>query len=174
MTETPDDLTTIEQQLGRVPHGFQEVMRRNAEGLPAIIRVASLVNATPFPTLFWMSDVELSQQVYQHESKGTTRQIQDLIDGSSELQARMKQDNLDHIQLRESYYSEAIRTQIAELNLEDSFAQKGIGGNSNFSRVRCLHAYLAAHLVKHNVVGELINEVLEKQDPLRIALDQMV
>lgn len=173
MAKQIDDITAIERQLGRAPDGFQEVVCRNVDGLPAIIRVASMVNGEPFPTLFWLCDSQLSKLVYHYESNGTTQLIQEQIDGSPELQDGIRRDNLDHIRLRESYYSEEVQQEINRLDLESTFAKKGIGGNSNFLRVRCLHANLAAHLVAPNTVGDLIAAILGPEDPLVIALDQI-
>ena len=43
-------------------------------------------------------------------------------------------------------------------NFFDQLQKRGIGGISNFSRVRCLHTYYASHLVNPNVIGRIIDE----------------
>lgn len=167
------DRAQLEQQLGRSPDGFQEVIRRMPDGTPAVIRVASVVNGIPFPTLFWISDPQLSELIYRHESRGTTQDLQTQIDESETLQARIHQDNLDHIQLRESYFDEATNKALSDLGVLESFAKKGVGGNANLTRIRCLHAWIGAHIIQSNVVGELLTQHCEKDDPLVIALSKL-
>lgn len=168
-----NELEKIEQQLGRSPQGFQEVVRRNSIGDPAIIRVASIVDQVPFPTLFWISDPVLSQLVYDYESRGVTGQLQRQIDQNADLQERMVRDNENHVCLRESYFDGQIIEQLEKLGIRESFRKKGIGGNSNFLRVRCLHAYLAAHAIQPNVVGDQLELMLEQEDPLIKLLKQL-
>ena len=70
----------------------------------------------------------------------------------------MREDHLAHITLRNGYMSAAIRQRLAELGYSDVFNSKGIGGIADFSRIRCLHTWYAAHLVVPNTVGRLLDE----------------
>lgn len=168
-----DDIEIVKQQLQRDPEGFQEVVKRNRAGEPAIIRVASIVNGVPFPTLFWISDPELSSLIYRYESSGATQLIQELIDEKQEYRTQLSRDNEDYIRLREKFFDEKVLERLRNLGIEESFARKGIGGVANFSRVRCLHAYLAAHTVAKNIVGELLTSHYGPEDPLVLALGQL-
>ena len=170
---TTDDWLMLEQQLGREPNGCQEIVRRTSDGRPAVIRVASIVDGIPFPTLYWLADNNLSDLIYNYESRGATNQIQELIDDSESLQRRMIRDNETHIQRRAEYFDAPIRDRLKRLGIEEEFNKKGIGGNANFLRVRCLHAFLAAHLVEANVVGNLVLKVYGEEDPLVKALRQV-
>lgn len=150
------DLAIIERQLGRPPVGLQEVMRRNPAGLPAVLRVKSLVDGVPFPTLFWLCDERLSQLLYGLESDGTMQRVQAEVDDSAVLREQLVFDNQEHVKLRASFFTDEVRRGLEELGVGVSFAKKGIGGNANFSRVRCLHAYVAAHLIQPNAIGRLL------------------
>ena len=80
-----EDLQLIEQQLGRPPSGLQEVMKRNHNGFPAVLRVATMVEHNPFPTLFWLSDVQLNKWIHDLESAGMIERVQRIIDESAEF-----------------------------------------------------------------------------------------
>jgi hypothetical protein len=54
--------------------------------------------------------------------------------------------------------TDSIRQRLVELNFAEVFASKGIGGIADFTRIRCLHTWYAAHLVVPNTVGCLLDE----------------
>jgi hypothetical protein len=122
-----------------------------------VIRVASLVDDKPFPTLYWLIDPALCYRIDQVEAAGLIKQLQQQIDANPELQSSMRTDHLAHIELRQSYMAEPVEQRLAELNFEDVFASKGIGGIADFTRIRCLHTWYAAHLVVPNTVGGLLD-----------------
>ena len=66
-----DDRLLITELLGREPRGLAAVQVRNAKGEPSVIRVESLVDQKPFPTLFWLIDKELN---YWLDGLGSGRQ----------------------------------------------------------------------------------------------------
>jgi len=47
---------------------------------------------------------------------------------------------------------------IASLGFTGVLADRGIGGIADFQRIRCLHTYYAAHLVRPNVVGRMLDQ----------------
>lgn len=169
-----DDLRAIEQQLGRTPSGLQQVMKRTTAGLPAVLRVASVVRRAPFPTLFWISDSRLNKLIHHHESMGMTKRIQRAIDESAEYGKRLVNDHQKHVKLRQSYLGSQVKQEMEIPGVRELLSRKGIGGVANFTRVRCLHAFLAAHLVVPNLVGELLFEWLEPEDHLAKALEAIV
>ena len=128
------------------------------DGRPMVIRVASLVDDKPFPTLFWLLDPDLCYRIDQVEATGLIKQLQRRIDADPELQRGMRDDHRAHITLRENYMTPAIRQRLAELNFSEVFASKGIGGIADFNRIRCLHTWYAAHLVVANTVGHLLDD----------------
>ena len=73
----------------------------------------------------------------------------------------MRGDHQKYMALRDSLIAEADRKRIAELGFADVFTRKGIGGIADFTRIRCLHTWYAAHLVEPNTVGRLLDERLQ-------------
>jgi len=60
--------------LGRPPRAGFEVVVRNAEGDPVVIRNAPLLDdGTPMPTRYWLVDPDLSLRVARLESAGGVR-----------------------------------------------------------------------------------------------------
>ena len=123
-----------------------------------VIQVSSLVNQKPFPTLFWLVDKALNYSIDQLEAGGLIADLQAQIDVSTELQKSMAQDHQAHIDLRLSLIPSEQQQEIEELGFAAVLKRRGIGGIENFTRIRCLHTYYAAHLVKPNTVGRLLEE----------------
>ena len=128
------------------------------DGQPMVIRVASLVDDKPFPTLFWLIDPQLCYRIDQVEARGLIKQLQDRIDLDGALQDAMRDDHRAHIKLRERYMTPAIKQRLVALGFDAVFARKGIGGIADFGRIRCLHTWYGAHLVVPNTVGALLDE----------------
>ena len=152
-----DDRLLITELLGREPRGLAAVQVRNAKGGPSVIRVESLVDQKPFPTLFWLVDKELNYWLDGLEAACNISVLQQQIDASADLRAEMAMDHARYIAARDSYMSGTIRQQLAELNYLVALQKKGIGGISDFTRIRCFHTYYAAHLVQTNAVGSMID-----------------
>lgn len=157
MTIDPQTRERVTRLLGREPRGLEDVPVYAANGDPAVIRVASLVDDRPFPTLFWLVDADLGYRIDQAEAGGLIARLQAAIDADPELQAGMRVDHERHIALRDSYISASDRRRLAELGFADVLSGKGIGGLGRFDRIRCLHTWYAAHLVEPNTVGRLLD-----------------
>ncbi|MFT6101778.1 MAG: hypothetical protein ACJATV_000161 [Granulosicoccus sp.] len=151
------DITVIESLLGREPRGLEDVAVRDNAGVPMVIRVAPLVNEKPFPTLFWLIDKRLNYAIDQVEAGGLIADLQETVDSRPELQAGMVVDHQRYIELRQTYFSEIQKQHIKRLGYESVLAERGIGGIVDFQRIRCLHTYYAAHLVRTNTVGRLLD-----------------
>ena len=67
---TPDTIAQVANLLGREPRGLEEIAVTRPDGQPAVIRVASLVDDKPFPTLFWLIVPELCERFEQVEARG--------------------------------------------------------------------------------------------------------
>jgi len=154
---TPQQLERIRQLLGREPRGLAAVPVAREDGSPVVIRVASLVDDKPFPTLFWLVDGELNYRIDTEEAGGLIARFQARIDADPGLQAAMAEDHRRHIALRDSHITPEQRERLAALGYGDVLATKGIGGIADFRRIRCLHTWYAAHLVERNTVGELLD-----------------
>lgn len=151
-------LNLIEERLGRAPRGLRSVAVVDEQGEPMVIRVASLVDDRPFPTLFWLIDPVLNLRIDREEAAGTIAELQTKIDTDESLRQSMAQDHRDHIQLRESFLAAEDRALLEARGQWPALAERGIGGISDFTRIRCLHTWYAAHLVVLNTVGRLLDD----------------
>lgn len=163
MSLAPDIVDQIAALLGRQPRGLEEIAVAGTGGEPVVIRVCSLVDDKPFPTLFWLLDPVLCYRIDQLEAGGLIKQLQQRIDADPDLQHSMDLDHRAHIILRENYMLPAVRQRLQELGFGDALAQKGIGGIADFTRIRCLHTWYGAHLVVANTVGDLLDDWWRKQ-----------
>ena len=142
--------------LGREPRGLEDIPVCSPAGEPMVIRVASLVDDKPFPTLFWLIDPDLCYRIDTEEAGGLIARLQQRIDQDETLRTAMAADHQRYIALRDSFISEPMRKRIAELGYTQVFTRKGIGGIADFTRIRCLHTWYGAHLVEPNTVGSLL------------------
>ena len=158
-------LARVAALLGREPRGFEEVMVQGEAGEPVVIRVASLVDDKPFPTLFWLVDSDTCYRIDRLEAAGLIARLQRRIDADEELKSSMREDHRTHIAQRRDHMSPLVRRRLRQLGYEDVLADRGIGGIADFTRVRCLHTWYAAHLVVSNTVGRMLDEWGETQSP---------
>lgn len=150
----------ISQQLGRSPRGLRAVAALNSQGLPAVIRVASVVDGQPFPTLFWLIDPELRLRLDRLEAGGAIADLQRDINDSAELRRTMLEDHQKHKALRASFLSAEERQYLESRGMMSALDSRGIGGIADADRVRCLHTWYAAHCVEPNTIGQLTDELL--------------
>ena len=155
---SPETIDSVATLLGRRPRGLEAIPVSDQDGAPMVIRVCSLVDDKPFPTTFWLVDPELCYAIDQVEAGGLIKRLQAVIDQDPTLRVTMRQDNLAHIALREKYMSSATRERLDQLGFGQVLAGKGIGGIGDFTRIRCLHTWYAAHLVVANTVGHLLDQ----------------
>ena len=88
MSLAPDVVNQVAALLGRQPRGLEEIAVTGASGEPVVIRVASLVDDKPFPTLFWLVDPALCYRIDQLEAAGLIKQLQQRIDADPALQTQ--------------------------------------------------------------------------------------
>jgi hypothetical protein len=148
----------ITRLLGREPRGLEDVAVCNAAGDPMVIRVASLIDDKPFPTMFWLIDRDISYRIDVEEAGGLIQRLQARIDAAPELQRAMSSDHQAHIELRNSFLSTDTKMRLQELNFYEVLQKRGIGGIADVTRIRCLHTWYASHLVVGNTVGKLLEE----------------
>ena len=147
----------VARLLGREPRGLREVPVLDKDGQPAVIRVAPLVDGKPFPTLFWLVDPELCYRIDQAEASGLIQHFQERVDGDGVLREAMTADHHDYISLRNHYMGETERQSLQELGYYHILQTRGVGGIADFTRIRCLHTWYGAHLVKANTIGKLLD-----------------
>jgi len=158
MTITPAIVNQVAVLLGRAPRGLEAIAVTGPAGEPVVIRVASLVEDKPFPTLFWLVDPALCYRIDQLEALGLIKRFQQRVDLESNLQSGMRDDHEAYIALRDSYIGPDIRQRLEALGFSDALVTRGVGGIGDFTRIRCLHTWYGAHLVEPNTVGTMLDE----------------
>ena len=148
----------IKLLLGREPRGLEAVEVLDQQGAPSVIRVASLVEDKPFPTMYWLVDKQLNYHIDQLEADGLIGRMQQVIDADQSLQEAMTSDHQRFIVQRDNHMSSAIKQRLLDQGYYDALQERGIGGIANFSRIRCLHTYYAAHLVNPNTIGNWLDK----------------
>jgi hypothetical protein len=154
---TAEVRTRVAALLGREPRGLEEIALAAADASPMVIRVASLVDDTPFPTLFWLVDPTLNYRIDQVEAGGLIKQFQRRVDGEARLREQMRADHQAHIALRASHISDADRLRLEQLGFSEVLSDRGIGGIADYQRIRCLHTWYAAHLIVPNTIGAMLD-----------------
>jgi hypothetical protein len=68
----------------------------------------------------------------------------------------LAQDHQNYIDLRKQLMPPEHRAELQSLGYMETLDKRGIGGIENFTRIRCLHTYYAAHLIQPNTIGAMI------------------
>ena len=163
---TADQRARVATLLGREPRGLREIPVADAHGEPLVIRVASVVDDKPFPTLYWLVGAELCLRIDRLEAAGWIARLQDRVDASTRLQQAMHDDHARHREERSRFLSDAERQLLSEKGMQAALDERGIGGISEPTRIRCLHTWYAAHLVTPNTIGELVDELFAEGEYL--------
>jgi hypothetical protein len=125
---TAEDVAALTDMLGRRPRAEFDVVVRAADGRPAVIRNAPLLDdGTPMPTRYWLVDPELSLAVARLEATGGVRAAEADVD-APELQAA-----------HDAYARE--RDAAIALGHDGPRPFGGVGGTRR--GVKCLHAHYA-------------------------------
>ncbi|MGC1419752.1 MAG: DUF501 domain-containing protein [Acidimicrobiales bacterium] len=138
---SPDDLATLEGLLGRPLGGRCAVVVRRRDGSPVVIEnEPHLRDGTPMPTLFWLVDAQLRDEVSRLEGEGGVHRFEEMVDAQ---------------QLQRAHDEYARRRQAAVVRGDLVAASGGVGGTR--VGVKCLHAHLANFLAgADDPVGALV------------------
>lgn len=151
-TPTPQDLATIERQLGRPPRGVVAVAHRCPCGEPAVVRTRSrLPDGTPFPTTFYATCPRLTGAVSTLESQGMMREMTERLGADPVLAQGYAAAHEDYLARR------------AELGEVAEIAGVSAGGMP--TRVKCLHVLVAHSLAVGAGVNPLGDEALAALPP---------
>jgi hypothetical protein len=126
-----DDTATVTELLGRPPRGAFEVVVRDEDGVPVVLRNAPLLDdGTPMPTRYWLCGPAVREAVSRLEAAGGVRAAEAAVDPEALADAhrrhaaeRDRELPADHVGPRPS---------------------GGVGGTR--TGVKCLHAHYAWHL----------------------------
>jgi hypothetical protein len=128
MPATIDDRVAVRARLGRDPLADFEVVVRDDDGAPVVIRNAPFtVDGTPMPTRYWLVDPEWNRAVSRLEAAGGVREAETVIDGAAIARAHLA-------------YAAERDAQIPAAHAGPR-PSGGVGGTR--LGVKCLHAHVA-------------------------------
>jgi hypothetical protein len=140
----PEDHAAVSALLGRLPRGDFEVIVRDQNGAPVVIRNAPLLSdGTPMPTRYWLVGDALRQAVSRLESVGGVRDAEAAIDPAELATAHAR------------YAAE--RDAALPPGHQGPNPSGGVGGTRR--GVKCLHAHYAWFLAGgDDPVGRWVHE----------------
>ncbi len=142
---SPQDVLQVEELLGRTLSGRCAVVVRRLDGSPVVIEnEPHMRDGTPMPTLFWLIDPELHDEVSRIEGSGGVHRFEDLVDPE-----RLIRTHATYEQRRKE----------ATVKSDGAQPSGGVGGTR--IGIKCLHAHLANFLIgADDPVGELVAETI--------------
>jgi hypothetical protein len=146
------DVAALTARLGRVPQADFEVVVRDADGAPVVVRNAPFTHdGTPMPTLYWLVDPDQNGRISRLEAAGGVRAAQAAV---------------DPVALRAAHdrYAAARNAEIPP-DYAGPRPTGGVGGTRE--GVKCLHAHYANLLAgADDPVGRWTAEQLEAAEQL--------
>jgi uncharacterized protein len=151
----PNDVELLTERLGRAPEGDFEVVVRNADGAPVVIRNAPFLrDGRPMPTRYWLCDPPVRAAVSRLEAAGGVRAAEAAVD-QEELEAA-----------HATYAAE--RDAAIDPHHRGPRPSGGVGGTRK--GVKCLHAHYAWFLAGGpDPVGRWVEERLAEPGGVNVA-----
>lgn len=144
---TDADLTTLAEQLGRVPRGVVGIGARCVCGRPTVVVTAPrLDDGTPFPTTFYLTCPPAVKAASTLEAEGVMETMNARLQEDAELAAAYRAAHEDYLARR------------AEFGDVPEIA--GISAGGMPARVKCLHAVLGHALAAGKGVNPLGDETI--------------
>jgi uncharacterized protein len=158
---TTNDLQWLRLYFGRKILEPQSVVRRNLFGLPSVVRMPLLRNKSPFPTLYWLTDPDMSRKVGSLEALGSVKTFEIRIKQNISAMQLYLSQHARYASSRWELASESERKILQENGFHEKLKHVGIGGIRELYTVKCLHLHMA-HLLAtgDNIIGEWIVELL--------------
>lgn len=131
MATSEHDRAQVAELLGREPQGEFEVVVRDDDGAPRVIRNAPILDSgQPMPTLYWLVGARDRLVVSRLESVGAVREAEAAVDA-------------DALRAAHAAYA-AERDALIPADYRGHRPSAGVGGTR--IGVKCLHAHYAYHL----------------------------
>lgn len=156
-TPTAEQLEVIRQQLGREPVGLTGIAVQTDAGVPLVLQMPALVDDKPFPTLFWLCSKDIYQAIAEIETAGGVKLLEQELVEDEELRAAHLADQQRYADLRWSTVSQEQKAKIDKLGFSHLYQQYGIGGISQWDKIRCLHMQYAYHLAEGSAIGHILD-----------------
>jgi len=154
------DARVVAQQLGRKPRGAFTVCVRCTYGYPQVIRVHPVVAGKPFPTLYWLTCPFLSREIGRLEADGHVKTLEALLQMDPALRSAMHEAHRRTCGLRDQLLSSQDRAKLSSDGKMLGLAGRGIGGISDWDRLKCLHLHAAHALADENPIGQRVLAML--------------
>lgn len=151
-----NDHTVVASQLGRAPRGAFEVSVRCSHGYPQVIRVHPVVEGKPFPTLYWLTCPFLTREIGHLEAAGWVKQLEVRMKEQLDLRSSMYEAHQRICEQREQLLSSEEKAALAANGTLVGLDGRGIGGISNWNRLKCLHLHAAHALADDNPIGDIV------------------
>ncbi|EPC01824.1 hypothetical protein L861_21605 [Litchfieldella anticariensis FP35 = DSM 16096] len=153
----PQQLATITVQLGRAPRGIQAVTATDGNGTPLVLRMKSIVDGKPFPTLYWLCSDRLKIELSRIEAGGVIKQLEARLQEDPDFLAAYHHSHRDYVARRWQHMSSRQQAEVERLGYTTLLRERGVGGIGNWDQVRCLHTQYAHHLCGDNVIGQWLD-----------------
>ncbi len=154
------DRAIVTAQLGRTARGRFDVRVRCSYGYPQVIRVHPVVDHDPFPTLYWLTCPFLCARISELEADGWIKRLEARMAENASLQQSMQHAHRRYIRQRDGQLSPAERSALEAEGTVTGLAGRGIGGISDWTRLKCLHTHVAHAMVDENPIGDLVLTML--------------
>lgn len=151
-------LEIIQQQLGREPRGLAGIAVQNEQAVPLVLQMELLVDNKPFPTLYWLASKDIYQAIAEVETAGAVKALEQELMDNDELRAEHLADQQRYVDLRWASASDAQKLQIEVLGFTPLYTKYGIGGISQWDKIRCLHMQYAYHLAQGSAIGRILDQ----------------
>lgn len=152
------EVARVATLLQRPARGLLAIECADKKGEPAVLRVAPLVDQKPFPTLFWLVHPDICYWLDGLEANGVIAQLQLVVDENVELQQELTHYHHWYIAERWRSATPELIDEIVVLGYRSALDAKGVGGLGDYTRIRCLHTWYGAHLVRSNPVGRWLDD----------------
>ncbi|MFP8967946.1 DUF501 domain-containing protein [Pokkaliibacter sp. CJK22405] len=156
ITET--QLDWLRQQLDREPRGMEAIAVSTDEGIPLVVRMRTVVEGRPFPTLYWLSSKDLYKAISVIETQGYIKRLEAEIAEDADLRQALHDSHQDYVNQRTAAMRDEDRDALIAQDKLDYLNRLGVGGISDWTRVRCLHMHYAHHLCGYNVIGQRLEQ----------------
>ena len=158
--EVVNDDKIVAEQLGRPPRGAFAISVRCSYGYPQVIRVHPVVDGKPFPTLYWLTCPFLSREIGHLEAAGWVKQLESRMVEEPELRSAMHEAHQRTWSQRDQLLSPEEKAALAADGTLVGLEGRGIGGISDWDRLKCLHLHAAHALADENPVGSIALSML--------------
>ena len=172
-----EDVVKIAQQLEFAPTNIIEVCARHPSGEPLAALLYCLNEnelggrydeLKPFPTIIWLTCPVVKGDISRLEDAGWgTWMQQEVKDGprAKTLQRIMKEAHDKYARERWGLLTESDREVVVSRKWTSALRDVGIAGIRDPRKVKCLHCHFAHHAARPthgNIIGEIVELLLEK------------